>query len=60
MMCVTGGKECDGCMKCQEPKLVLKSDDGEPIYEGDPYYDIEGMIITPEELINKYRKIAGE
>lgn len=47
-------------MMCQESKVVLHSDDGEPIYEGDPYYDIEGMIITPEELINKYRKIAGE
>lgn len=59
MICVNGVKECDGCMMCQEPKMVLKSDDGEPIYEGDEYFDIYGMIITPDEL-EKYRKVAGE
>ena len=59
MTCVTGAKECDGCMMCQEPKEVLKSDDGEPIYEGDEYFDINGVIITPDEL-EQYRKVAGE
>ena len=59
MTCVTGAKECDGCMMCQEPKVVLKSDDGEPIYEGDEYFDINGLILTPDEL-EQYRKVAGE
>ena len=59
MTCVTGAKECDGCMMCQESKMVLKSDDGEPIYEGDEYFDINGVIITPDEL-EQYRKVAGE
>lgn len=59
MTCVTGAKECDGCMMCQEPKIVMKSDDGEPIYYGDIYFDIDGIIILPEEL-DKYRKVAGE
>ena len=59
MTCVYGGKECEGCMRCQEPPVVLKSDDGEEIYAGDEYYDIGGMIITPEEL-EQYRKVAGE
>lgn len=59
MNCVYGAKECDGCMVCQEPKMVLKSDEGEPIYEGEPYFDIDGIIILPDEL-DKYRKVAGE
>ena len=59
MTCITGAKECDGCMRCQEPEVILKSDDGEPIYAGDTYYDIDGMIITEEEL-EQYRKKAGE
>lgn len=46
-------------MMCQEPKEILKSDDGEPIYEGDEYFDINGVIITPDEL-EQYRKVAGE
>ena len=46
-------------MMCQESKVVLKSDDGEPIYEGDEYFDINGVIITPDEL-EQYRKVAGE
>lgn len=59
MICVNGTKECDGCMMCQEPKVVLKSDEGEPIYEGDTYFDIGGMIVTQYEL-EQFRKIAGE
>ena len=58
MTCVNGAKECDGCMICQD-KPILKSDEGEWIYEGETYYDINGMIITPDDLY-KYRKIAGE
>lgn len=59
MICINGAKECDGCMKCQEPKVVLTSDEGEPIYEGDTYFDIGGMIVTQYEL-EQFRKIAGE
>ena len=59
MTCVYGGKVCTGCMYCQEPKVIMKSDDGEEIYDGDVYYDIGGMIITPDEL-TQYRKVAGE
>ena len=58
MTCVYGGKECEGCMRCRE-RVVLKSDDGEDIYAGDEYYDIGGIIVTPEEL-EQYRKVAGE
>ena len=57
MTCMS--RECDGCMRCQDPKVVLKSDDGEPIYEGEEYFDIDGVIITPDEL-EQYRKVAGE
>lgn len=57
MMCISGAKECDGCMRCQEAQEVMKADDGTPIYEGDTYYDIEGIIIT-EEGIREYRKTA--
>lgn len=56
MTCMS--RECDGCMRCQEPNVVLKSDDGEPIYEGEEYFDIDGVIITPDEL-KQYRKVAG-
>lgn len=57
MMCYHMTKECDGCMKCQEPKQVLTADDGSPIYAGDEYFDIEGFILT-EEGIQKYKKTA--
>ena len=57
MICITGTKECDGCMMCQEAKEVLKADDGTPIYEGDTYYDVEGIIIT-EDGIRDYKKTA--
>lgn len=59
MTCVYGAKECDGCMACQEPKMVLRSDSGEPIYEGETYYEVEGYILTPDE-IESCRKVAGE
>lgn len=57
MICKDHMKECDGCMKCQEPRVVLRSEEDEPIFEGEPYFDINGFIILPEEL-GKYRKIA--
>lgn len=59
MTCVNGAKECDGCMMCQEARVVMKADDGTPIYEGDTYYDIDGIIIT-EDGISEYRKTAEE
>ena len=59
MWCVKGRGECSGCMECQEPKPILKSDDGEVIYEGDTYYDIGGIILTEEEL-EKYKRTAEE
>lgn len=57
MMCISGLRECTGCMMCQEPKKVLESDGGEPIYEGDVYYHIGDIILTEEELVN-YQRIA--
>lgn len=59
MTCVYGYRECVGCMACQEPKEIIKSDNGVPIYEGDTYYDFDGFIIAEEEL-EQFRKVAGE
>ena len=59
MMCVNMVKECDGCMACQEPKLLFKDEDGDAIYEGDEYYDIFGTIVSVENIY-KYKKIAEE
>lgn len=55
--CVNGTKECDGCMRCQDPIEVMKAEDGTPIYEGDEYYDVEGIIIA-EDNIREYKKTA--
>ena len=57
MFCVMGRGECTGCMACQEPKPVMKSDNGEVIYEGDTYYDFGGMIVTEDEL-EVYKRTA--
>lgn len=57
MWCVKGRGECIGCMECVDGLPVLTSDDGEKIYEGDTYYDIEGMILTEDEL-EKHKKVA--
>lgn len=57
MFCVMGRGECTGCMECQQPKPVMKSESGEVIYEGDTYYDFGGMIVTEDEL-EDFKKIA--
>lgn len=44
MICVTGGRECDGCMACQpEPRVVFTCRGcGEDIVEGEDYYKVAG------------------
>ncbi len=43
MVCVTGGRECDGCMRCREQKVVeVCRGCGEDICDGDEYFDVLG------------------
>ena len=49
LTCVSGAKECNGCMACEGQPL--KTDYfGDPIYEGDGYYEIDGDIIFEDNL----------
>lgn len=57
MLCYHMTKECNGCMKCREPKQVMESEEGTPIYAGDEYYEINGIILA-EDDIERYRKTA--
>lgn len=60
MLCVKGGRECDGCMRCQvEPETVVKcAQCGEDIYADEDRYEIDGEIIHEDCLrdwAEKYR-----
>ncbi len=58
MLCISGCSECTGCMQCQDdPKPIMYDELEEPIYAGDTYYDIDGMILTEESLLG-YQKTA--
>ena len=50
-----GCRECDGSIACRgcnyfEDKPLLEDDFGDPIYEGDEYYDIGGEIVCEDNL----------
>ncbi len=45
MMCRYSSKECYDCGIC-EREPVLYDRDGEPIFDGERYYDIDGEIIA--------------
>lgn len=46
MICVKGGRECTGCMACQqEPQRIDKCCVcGEPVFDNECYYDVDGQI----------------
>lgn len=47
--CRIGRGECDGCGEC-EARPVMEDEYGDPIYEGDEYYDFGGTIIAKDNL----------
>lgn len=59
MLCVYGNcsKECDGCGECQEQQPVMYDEYNEPIYEGDPYWVLGGLIYS-EKTLNEFRELA--
>lgn len=65
MGCIYGGRECDGCMRCQkEPRSIgACSACGEPITTDDEfYYNIEGELVHDDclrEWAEKYRIRGG-
>lgn len=53
-------RPCIGCGVCEE-RPVYEDQFGEPIYEGDKYYDIDGEIVSElnlERWAKRYRKEA--
>lgn len=55
LSCIHGGKECDGCMECQDKISFIHCDIcGIEIH--DVYYDINDDIICEECLDELYRK----
>lgn len=62
MVCIHGGKECDGCMDCREQREILGHCDycGEPIYEGETHYMLEDGTMLHEDCdldwLRQYRK----
>lgn len=52
MVCVNGVRECTGCMAClEEPKVITTCYHcGEPIHEGEDYYDIHNEVIHEDCL----------
>ena len=57
MLCINGCSECDGCGACQQRTSVMTDEYGIPIYEGEPYFEINGIIYS-EESIDLFRKLA--
>ena len=59
LLCVKGGRECDGCMRCQvEPETVGKCWCGSFIHADEQYYEIDGELIEEDCLrdwAEKYR-----
>ena len=46
MVCVTAGRECDGCQECIEREIIETcSICHEDIYAGEDYLDIEGEVL---------------
>lgn len=57
-MCKYRNKECDSCGECQpEPKLTCNTC-GEPIYEGDPYFEIDGFEYCTECAEENFMRYA--
>ena len=52
MTCVNGVRACDGCMSCQEEGPVFHDYDGEPIYEGETYYYIDGEYVHEDNILD--------
>ena len=57
MLCINGCSECDGCGACQQSASVMTDEYGIPIYEGEPYFEINGIIYS-EESFDLFRKLA--
>lgn len=57
MLCVNGCGECTGCGKCMEQQPVMNDCSGNPIYEGDVYYNINGEIYS-EDTLAEFKEIA--
>ena len=53
MICVSGGRECDGCMACKASNAVgICEGCGMRIYEFEDYYDINGELVHEECLLD--------
>lgn len=58
LKCITGFKECDGCMNCQadmEYEAICEQC-GCPIFFGDAYYELPGKIIIHEDCLKDFAK----
>lgn len=55
MICITGGKECDGCMCCQDIYASTYCEIcGHPIT--DHYYEVMGMVYCASCMDDMFRK----
>lgn len=51
LICISGTKECSGCMECQtETEPVMHDVFDTPIYPDDGYYTLEGEIVHEDNL----------
>lgn len=60
MVCVTGSRECDGCMACHEPRQNASLGDcaqcGEPVLSGDDRYKFpDGEIVHDDCVLDFIR-----
>lgn len=51
MHCVSGSRECDGCMKCYEGAHIGNCENcSDPILAGEDHYNIDGVILHEDCL----------
>ena len=61
MTCKNGARECGGCMACQNEEPVLYDFDGDPIYEDETFYLIEGEYVSADNImdfVDQYKMTA--
>lgn len=56
MICVSGCRECDGCMMCQSQGATVTTcaECGEPIYEGEDYYNFPDDEAVHDDCVLDY------
>lgn len=59
--CKKGSGECIACGACEDKPVMYDYLD-QPIYEGDKYYDFDGVIVSEDSLsdyVDEYKRTAG-